>query len=378
MIANIWRGWRPMARFRNVFQGVRDRCFSLFAAAIFVGGGIAGSPAHAQTLPGVTWTTSTHKPTTGANPRSIVVGDFNGDGIADIVVGQAGSIGVFLGNGDGTFKPADAANDGMTFQAPLSGTIAIAAAAFQSGKPDGIIVVSNTYNAIIFSNGTGGEMAPSPFSLTTSTTSVATGALTGSGNKDFVVAGLIPNTQDPVIAIYLNAGNGAFGTPTLIPTAATSPEFLAVGDFVGNGHLDLAVTDGSAVDVFLGDGSGNFSQGVGAAVGSGPVSIAVADFNGDGKQDLAVLNQADGTVSVLLSIGNIGQFTAAPTVKVGNNPSSIVVGDFNKDGKADLAVTNQADNTVTVLLGNGDGTFAAPMTLPVGTAPTSLAVGKFN
>src|SRR5579871_5124110 len=316
MIENLCRGWHPMARSRSAFRGVCDRRFSFFAAALIVGGGFAGSPSQAQTLAGVTWATSPHKLMTGANPQSIVVGDFNGDGISDIAVGQAGSVGIFLGNGDGTFKAADAADDGVTIQAPLSGTIAMAAAAFQSGKPFGIVVVSNAYNATILSNGTGGEKAPSPFSGITSTTSVATGAFTGSGNQDFAAVGLSPTSQLPVVGIYLNTGNGAFGAPTLIPTVATSPEFLALGDFVGNGKLDVAVTDGNAVDVFLNDGSGDFSQSGSAAVGNGPVSIAVADFNGDGKQDLAVLNQADGTVSVLLSSGTSGTFSAAPTVKV--------------------------------------------------------------
>ena len=318
------------------------------------------------------------KPITGANPQSIAVADFNGDGIADIAVGQAGSVGVFLGNGDGTFKPADAGNDGITIEAPLSSTIAIAAGAFQSGKPDGIAIVSSTYDAAILSNGTGGEMAPNPLSGVPSSASVAVGDFTGGGIQDLVVSGLSPGSQIPVVAVYLNAGNGTFGTPTLLPSTSNSPGFVAVGDFVGNSKQDLAATDNNAVDVFLNDGSGNFSQGVGAPVGNRPVAIAVADFNGDGKQDLAVVNQADGTVSVLLSTGNIGMFNAAPTVKVGKGPSDIVVGDFNKDGKADLAVTNQTDNTVTVLLGNGDGTFAAPLTLTVGNAPTSLAVGNFS
>ena len=378
MIENTRRGRLPVIRFRAALQGIRDRGFSFLAAVIIAVGGIAGSPAHAQTLTGLTWTTSTQKLVTAANPQSIAVGDLNGDGIADIAVAQAGSIGVFLGNGDGTFKPADVANDGVTIQAPLSGTMEIAAAAFQSGKPDGIIIVSGAYDATVLGNGTGGEMAPNPISGVASCTSVATGDLTGSGNQDFVVSGLDPNSQFPVVGIYLNSGNGAFRAPTLIPVDSPSPGSVAVGDFVGNGHLDVAVIDGNTVNVFLNDGSGNFSQGVGAAVGNGPVSIAVADFNGDGHQDLAVLNQADGTVSVLLSTGNIGQFNAAPTVKVGNAPSCIVAGDFNRDGKEDLAVTNQTDNTVTVLLGNGDGTFAAPIILPVGKAPTSLAVGNFN
>ncbi len=349
------------------------------AALLFLVGSIGGLSSHAQTLPGVTWTSATQKLVTGTTPQSIAVGDFNGDGIADIAVGQAGSIGIYLGNGDGTFKPADAANNGITISVPLTAPLAIASGAFQTGKPVGIVAVSGSYNAVILSNGNGGEMAPAPFTGVVSVTSVVAGDFNGDGKADLVVAGLTPGSSSPVVGIFLNGGSGTFGTPTLIPINASSPEFVAAGNFIGNGKTDLAVTNNNSVDVFLNDGSGNFSQGVGGTAGNGPSGIAVGDFNGDGNQDLAIVNQADGTVSVLLSNGDaFGSFTTAAIVKVGKGPSGIVVGDFNKDGKADLAVTNQTDNTVTVLLGNGDGTFASPTTLPVGMAPTSLAVGNFN
>jgi len=349
------------------------------AGLLFLAGSIGGLSSRAQTLPGVTWTTATQKLVTGTSPQSIAMGDFNGDGIADIAVGQAGSIGIFLGNGDGTFKAADTGNNGVTISVPLTAPLAIASGAFQTGKPVGIVAVSGSYNAVILSNGGGGETAPAAFTGVVSATSVAAGDFNGDGKADLVVAGFAPDSSNPIVAIFLNGGGGTFGTPTLIPIDASSPEFVAAGNFLGNGYTDVAVTVNNSVDVFLNDGSGNFSQGVGGTTGNGPSSIAVGDFNGDGKQDLAVANQADGTVSVLLSNGDaFGTFTTSATVKVGNGPSCIVVGDFNKDGKADLAVTNQTDNTVTVLLGNGDGTFSSPTTLKVGVAPTSLAVGNFN
>ena len=158
--------------------------------------------------------------------------------------------------------------------------------------------VSASYNAVILSNGAGGEMAPAPFTGVDST-SVAAADFNGDGKADLVVAGLASGTSNAVVAIYLNGGSGTFTTPTIIPLAATPPSFVAAGNFLNNGKQDIAVTQANMVDVFLNDGSGNFSQGVGGTAGNGPSAIAVGDFNGDGKEDLAVVNQADGTVSVL-------------------------------------------------------------------------------
>src|SRR6266404_4863250 len=62
--------------------------------------------------------------------------------------------------------------------------------------------------------------------------------------------------------------------------------------------------------------------------GISPTSVAVGDFNGDGHVDLAVTNDSSNTVSVLLGNGD-GSFQAAQTYAAGLGPSSVAVGDFN-------------------------------------------------
>ena len=113
------------------------------------------------------------------------------------------------------------------------------------------------------------------------------------------------------------------------------------------------------------------------AVGILPESVAVGDFNGDGKLDLAVANQGSGTVSILLGNGD-GTFQTAKSYAVGSNPDSVAVGDFTGDGTLDLAVTNAGSNTVSVLLGKGDGTFLAATSYATGSVPVSVAVGDFT
>ena len=181
--------------------------------------------------------------------------------------------------------------------------------------------------------------------------------------------------------VNLSAQNPAFIGKNFLAGAGTGTP--AVGDFNGDGKLDLAVVN-AGVGVLLGNGDGTFLPAVQYTAGTQPLSIAAGDFNGDGRLDLAISDAASGAISILLGVGD-GTFQTAsqfPTTP-GAQSASIVVSDFNGDGKLDVAVADLSGcggtcSTVEVLLGNGDGTLQAARTFIVGASPTALAVGDFN
>ncbi len=113
------------------------------------------------------------------------------------------------------------------------------------------------------------------------------------------------------------------------------------------------------------------------ATGAGPAAVVVGDFNGDGKLDLATANATGNSVSILLGNGD-GTFQAKLDFPTGMNPRGIVAGLFNGDAHLDLATANDTDNSVSILLGNGDGTFQAKMDFPAGTGTFALVAGHFN
>jgi hypothetical protein len=83
--------------------------------------------------------------------------------------------------------------------------------------------------------------------------------------------------------------SGFFVTPTTYPAGGT-PEYVAAGDFNGDGILDVCVALKGQVGVFLGLPGGGFSKPVDYTTGTTPVYIAVGDLNGDGHPDLVVVN----------------------------------------------------------------------------------------
>ena len=201
------------------------------------------------------------------------------------------------------------------------------------------------------------------------------GDFTGDGRLDIAVANHDSNT----VGVLLGNGNGGFTPAVTYATGGSGPTSIVAGDFNGDGKLDLAVTnaDSNTVGLLLGNGAGGFAAATTfASGGSSPVALAVGDFNGDGKLDLAVANQASNTVGVLLGNG-AGGFATATTFASRGSPDAVAVGDFNGDGKLDIAVANASN--VGLLVGNGSGGFSAATTFSSGGSdPAALVVGDFN
>jgi autotransporter-associated beta strand protein len=204
--------------------------------------------------------------------------------------------------------------------------------------------------------------------------SLAIGDFNGDGLLDVAVT----NYYSDTISVFLGAGDGTFGAPTTVAEGYT-PYWVVVGDFNGDGKLDLAVSNVNSgyVGILLGNGDGTFQPQVSYEVGSRPQGLAVGDFNRDGNLDLAVANSAGASVSILLGKGD-GTFQPQVVYPVEQSPTSVAVADFNGDGFPDLAVTNYSSGTLSVLLGTSTGTFPSQATYGTGITPNVVAVGDFT
>jgi hypothetical protein len=120
---------------------------------------------------------------------------------------------------------------------------------------------------------------------------VALADLTGNGLLDIITA----NRQGDSVSVLMNLG-GSFGPPVAYNFAPPTnygpfigaPTGLAVGDFTGNGKIDIAVSDTSGdVAVLAGHGDGTFSFDAYYAAGYGPQGVVAGPFFGPGLTGLA-------------------------------------------------------------------------------------------
>ena len=236
----------------------------------------------------------------------VAVGDFNGDGIADVAsAGSAGGrVDVLFGIGAGTLGQARAA-------ATVGGTVVRALAA---------------------------------------------GDFNRDGRADLAVA--VGDAASPPVEVYLGNADGSFTAGASVAARSGS---LLVADLNGDGKLDLATAsaDAAGLVVALGNGAGGFAASTVTLAGGAP-SLALADLDRDGKLDLAA--GAVGTAGVRVLRGNgDGTFVAAVdyagAAAAGTAPAYVAAGDLTGDGAADLAVADAAGNALYVLTNSGTGTF---------------------
>ena len=324
---------------------------------------------------------------TSAAPLGATAGDFNGDGKPDLAVvennGQfsAGALSVFINNGGGTFQsPVDYAvgdNPQVAITGDFNGDGVLDVAVLNAGAS-----IQQGTVSVLLGNGNGTFQTHLDSTVGVTSNSMVTGDFNGDGKLDLAaVSGIYSSSSgwQGAIAILLGNGNGTFQAPSLVAVPNTSQLCsLAVGDFNHDGKIDLAVSDcTSNVYVLLGNGNGTFASPVAYPVYM-PGVAAAADFNGDGNIDLAVASSYNGFVYILLGKGD-GTFQSAVSYSAGSNLDSLIVADFNGDGIPDMAIGDSYMRTAIVLLGNGDGTFGGPLNFPpAGNFPLGLAEGDFN
>ena len=346
---------------------------------------------------------------------AILTGDFDDDGIPDLVT----PAGVDLGIGDGTFQPVqDSALDTCG-----GNPSAIIGADFNHQGPEDIAIAYAHSVSIFMANGGGRFGASSKFTLDGTPVGLASGDFAGDGRTDLAVVEKNPGQ----IQIFRNLGGGVFqltDTEVLARYGIQGePQSIASGVFGGNPRaaVDLAVAVGEirpatmggpvtpgGILIFSGNGDGTFGAPSIIEAGVNPVSVVVADLNNDGIEDLAVADEGDvrsypnfsdfsGTSALAilqknvdvssLSKGNLGglvifkgkpdgTFEPISEIQAGFLPNFFVVGDFNGDKKTDLLVLHGLAVATSLFLGNGDGTFQEPIQI-VHALPETSAPSEF-
>ena len=344
-------------------------------------------------------------PATGTNTsttlqvRGLQVADFDGDLKKDVLVfgeGGAFNVGLFLGNGDGTFQPRVFPDGFVTvegrptryysenFVVDLDG----------DGKPDVVLPrIDTNFVTVGYGNGDGtfrwreyvassGLGTEGAFRDGDHPHTVAFGDMDGDGRLDVVVGRRVGGDKLAPVSILLGTPTG-FVAPRSYPLSmqwSQASLSLVAGDFNEDGNLDLlTITD--ALELVPGTGDGTFgtsTRALGRISGSGEFynTLRSADLDKDDHLD-AVFLATDGVQAgppprILVAFGSgsgtlpslVVLYPADPTA----GPRNAVLADFNGDTFPDLAVLEAgASGSVDIFLNNQNRTFtlaAGPPTVP--------------
>jgi hypothetical protein len=276
----------------------------------------------------------------GETSAGVNVGDLNGDGLLDIVLGKGRHWPLFnrvlLNVGKGRFS---ATNLGTAPDRTYS-----AALADIDGDGDLDIIVSNDSpdRKLIYKNdGKGNFTGAGSFGDPNwSTRYVTLADVNGDRFPDIVAANRGGGPKDPAPSfVCINDQKGNF--PHCDPLPTESATSIIAADFDGDGALDLFVPhrDGGQSILLWNDGKGRFP--VITKVGQATAWVrmgAAGDFDGDGRLDLAIIDERQKASFVIFNRG--GREFAEPIQLPGppRAPYALAVADLNRDGRPDIVV----------------------------------------
>ena len=319
----------------------------------------------------------------GASACSIDVGDFNNDGIPDILAGNvAGGVRVLLGNGDGTFQA------GVLTRFP-HGRFGIACSPrvigdFNGdGKLDLLVIFPNGQVQVFAGNGDG------TFNASGNTGTGATFTATADFNEDGIPDLLLLRPKGACEGrVLLGNGDGTFraGSNIFVGGGCLLVDWpFVIGDFNSDGHQDVLMVEiGEAVilayDVAFGNGDGTFQTPLVTTMQNATIgNFVVRDINGDGIADLTFSSESQGDIGVQFGAGD-GTFPESfPTYcNTGLSSDYLQLGDFDGDGVPDAIFQTYYTLSLYFARGRRDGTFVGCTLLDAGPSPYGFVIADFN
>lgn len=270
------------------------------------------------------------------------IGDFDGDGFADVVVVDfsRGELDLYRNRAGASPKITSFSVNDNTVAPGGSVTLSWTVENADEVRLDGLVVPSSG-SALRQAGDTDTE-----FVLV---------ALNADGRVETTVTVFVPEPS--------------FQTETVVTEGAfVQLRDLAVGDLDGNGTQDIVVAAYNTHKVawVSNDGSGQFSAPI--FIDSSytyPAGAVTGDFDRDGDTDVVMISGEGAPLSLYRNLGG-GTFGPRQVIDASIQGSRLRTRDMNRDGTPDLIF--YASNAWRCRLGIGDGTFLAEISIGLGPA----------